>query len=127
MWQQVARGNIQQISYIPQTEQHLHSSYYKYVHATFPLSLFQYTMCLHTYACTHTHTHTHTRTHTHTNTHTHACIHTGFWMDIGQPKDFIKGMGLYLSFLRKTAPERLAEGENFVGNVLMVSQPDIAC
>ena len=44
-------------------------------------------------------------------------------MDIGQPKDFITGMGLYLSFLRKTAPERLAEGENFVGNVLMVSQP----
>jgi len=47
----------------------------------------------------------------------------GFWMDIGQPKDFIIGAGLYLSFLRKTAPERLAEGENFVGNVLVVSMP----
>ena len=42
-------------------------------------------------------------------------------MDIGQPKDFIIGMGLYLSFLRENFPERLEQGENFVGNVLVVS------
>ena len=45
----------------------------------------------------------------------------GFWMDIGQPKDFIIGMGLYLSFLHDNFPDRLEQGENFVGNVLVVS------
>lgn len=45
----------------------------------------------------------------------------GFWMDIGQPKDFIIGMGLYLSFLHNNFPDRLEQGENFVGNVLVVS------
>ena len=45
----------------------------------------------------------------------------GFWMDIGQPKDFIIGMGLYLSFLHDHFPDRLEQGENFVGNVLVVS------
>ena len=45
----------------------------------------------------------------------------GFWMDIGQPKDFIIGMGLYLSFLHANFPDRLEQGENFVGNVLVVS------
>ncbi len=45
----------------------------------------------------------------------------GFWMDIGQPKDFITGTGSYLSFLRKSAPEKLARGDGIVGNVLVVS------
>ena len=42
-------------------------------------------------------------------------------MDIGQPKDFIIGMGLYLSFLHDNFPEKLEQGENFVGSVLVVS------
>ena len=42
-------------------------------------------------------------------------------MDIGQPKDFIVGVGLYLSFLHDNFPDRLEQGENFVGNVLVVS------
>ena len=42
-------------------------------------------------------------------------------MDIGQPKDFLRGMALYLSHLRQSAAQRLAEGETFVGNVLVVS------
>ena len=46
---------------------------------------------------------------------------SGFWMDIGQPKDFIIGMGLYLSFLHDNFPEKLEQGENFVGSVLVVS------
>ena len=46
---------------------------------------------------------------------------TGFWMDIGQPKDFIIGMGLYLSFLHDHFPDTLEQGDNFVGNVLVVS------
>ena len=45
----------------------------------------------------------------------------GFWMDIGQPKDFIIGTGFYLSFLRQKYPKTLAEGNGFVGNVLVVS------
>ena len=42
-------------------------------------------------------------------------------MDIGQPKDFIIGMGLYLSFLHDKFPDKLEQGENFVGSVLVVS------
>ncbi len=41
-------------------------------------------------------------------------------MDIGQPKDFITGMGLYLDHLKKHEPQRLAAGTGFVGNVLVV-------
>ena len=48
-------------------------------------------------------------------------VNIGFWMDIGQPKDFIVGVGLYLSFLHDNFPGRLEQGENFVGNVLVVS------
>ena len=45
----------------------------------------------------------------------------GFWMDIGQPKDFITGTALYLNFLRQTNPNSLAHGDGIVGNVLVVS------
>ena len=50
-----------------------------------------------------------------------SCALSGFWMDIGQPKDFLRGMVLYLSHLRQNATGRLAEGDGFVGNVLVVS------
>lgn len=59
----------------------------------------------------------------------------GFWMDVGQPKDFLTGMCLYLEFLRqnkqtkkqeatsKTAmlsiPTQLAEGPCIVGDVIV--------
>eukprot|EP01086_Lenisia_limosa_P016422 TRINITY_DN620_c0_g3_i1.p1 TRINITY_DN620_c0_g3~~TRINITY_DN620_c0_g3_i1.p1 ORF type:complete len:359 (-),score=115.41 TRINITY_DN620_c0_g3_i1:52-1128(-) len=43
----------------------------------------------------------------------------GFWMDIGQPKDYISGMCMYLSSVRQTEEERLAEGEHIVGDVLI--------
>jgi Nucleoside-diphosphate-sugar pyrophosphorylase involved in lipopolysaccharide biosynthesis/translation initiation factor 2B, gamma/epsilon subunits (eIF-2Bgamma/eIF-2Bepsilon) len=44
----------------------------------------------------------------------------GFWMDVGQPKDFLSGTCLYLTHLAKTAPELLSH-EPFVhgGNVLI--------
>lgn len=51
----------------------------------------------------------------------HACLPAGFWMDIGQPKDFLKGMCMYLQSLRQHAPERLRTGPGFLGNVLVVS------
>jgi mannose-1-phosphate guanylyltransferase len=43
----------------------------------------------------------------------------GFWMDVGQPKDFLLGNGLYLASLNKKNPQRLAQGPSFVGNVLI--------
>ena len=45
----------------------------------------------------------------------------GFWMDIGQPKDFLHGMSLYLKHLRCGNKDALASGPSFVGNVLVVS------
>lgn len=43
----------------------------------------------------------------------------GFWMDVGQPKDFLTGMCLYLTSLRQKQPERLHSGNGVVGNVLI--------
>lgn len=44
---------------------------------------------------------------------------SGFWMDVGQPKDFLKGMCMYLSSLRQKSPEKLYTGPGVVGNVLI--------
>ncbi|CAK9828586.1 Mannose-1-phosphate guanyltransferase beta [Anthophora retusa] len=44
---------------------------------------------------------------------------TGFWMDVGQPKDFLKGMSMYLTSLRQKFPEKLYMGPGVVGNVLV--------
>ena len=44
---------------------------------------------------------------------------TGFWMDVGQPKDFLKGMSMYLTSLRQKCPEKLYSGPGAVGNVLI--------
>jgi len=59
----------------------------------------------------------------------------GFWMDVGQPKDFLTGMCLYLEFLREnqknqkfkekhqnpklSVPTQLAEGPCIVGDVIV--------
>ncbi|XP_054243319.1 mannose-1-phosphate guanyltransferase beta isoform X1 [Indicator indicator] len=42
-----------------------------------------------------------------------------FWMDIGQPKDFLTGMCMYLQWLRAQHPEKLHSGPGVVGNVLV--------
>lgn len=44
---------------------------------------------------------------------------TGFWMDVGQPKDFLKGMSMYLTSLRQKSPAKLYSGPGVVGNVLI--------
>lgn len=49
----------------------------------------------------------------------------GFWMDVGQPKDFLTGMCLYLKSLRDNHPEQLYSGEGVVGNVLVDSTTKI--
>ncbi|XP_067683014.1 mannose-1-phosphate guanyltransferase beta-like isoform X1 [Haliotis asinina] len=43
----------------------------------------------------------------------------GFWMDVGQPKDFLTGMCLYLNSLKHNNPEKLHQGPSIVGNVLI--------
>ncbi|XP_074576821.1 putative mannose-1-phosphate guanylyltransferase 3 [Curcuma longa] len=49
----------------------------------------------------------------------YAMVLPGFWMDIGQPKDYITGLRLYLDSLRKKASTELAAGSHIVGNVLI--------
>lgn len=43
----------------------------------------------------------------------------GFWMDVGQPKDFLQGTYLYLKNLREKSPEQLYKGFDISGNVLI--------
>lgn len=55
----------------------------------------------------------------------YAMVLPGFWMDIGQPKDYITGLRLYLDFLRKNSSSKLATGSHIVGNVLVNESADI--
>lgn len=43
----------------------------------------------------------------------------GYWMDVGQPKDYLIGLGLYLSSLRERKPEELHNADFINGNVLI--------
>ncbi len=46
----------------------------------------------------------------------------GFWMDVGQPKDFLTGMCMYLQSIREAGDDqKLAKGTHIRGNVLIVS------
>ncbi|KAL5985431.1 cytochrome c1 [Asimina triloba] len=49
----------------------------------------------------------------------YTMILTGFWMDIGQPKDYLAGQSLYLDYLRRNLSLELAVGSNIIGNVLI--------
>lgn len=53
----------------------------------------------------------------------HCMQLSGFWMDVGQPKDFLTGMCLYLNFLREKSKsdqtELLAKGPCIVGDVIV--------
>lgn len=42
-----------------------------------------------------------------------------FWMDIGQPRDYLRGQVLYLESQRNSDPGVLATGKHIVGNVLI--------
>jgi len=44
----------------------------------------------------------------------------GFWMDVGQPPDFLKGMCLYLANLKAKNPQQLSTGKGFISPVLVV-------
>lgn len=43
----------------------------------------------------------------------------GFWMDVGQPADFLTGMCLYLTSLSQKQSSMLASGPGIVGNVIV--------
>lgn len=43
----------------------------------------------------------------------------GFWMDVGQPPDYLIGQVLYLESVANKNPEMLTSGPQFVGNVLV--------
>lgn len=44
----------------------------------------------------------------------------GYWMDIGQPKDYLAGQTLYLSSLKEIGQgDKLATGPNIKGNVII--------
>lgn len=43
----------------------------------------------------------------------------GFWMDVGQPKDYLTGMCLYLNSLKNKSPELLHKSSDIIGNVLI--------
>lgn len=49
----------------------------------------------------------------------YAMVLPGFWMDIGQPKDYIKGLSLYLDSLQKKSSSKLATGAHILGSVLV--------
>jgi len=49
----------------------------------------------------------------------------GFWMDIGQPKDFLAGTTLYLANLEETKSSLLATGEGVVGPVIIDSSAKV--
>lgn len=41
----------------------------------------------------------------------------GYWMDIGQPKDYLIGQKLFLKSKRDKGGEELAKGTNIIGDV----------
>lgn len=43
----------------------------------------------------------------------------GYWMDIGQPKDFLSGMCLHLDFVERSKADTLSTGSKFIGNVMV--------
>lgn len=49
----------------------------------------------------------------------HAMELPGFWMDVGQPRDYLTGVGLYLTSVNKRNPATLSSGPQFVGHVIV--------
>jgi len=49
----------------------------------------------------------------------YSMVLKGYWMDIGQPKDYLTGQVLHLAYVRKTNPAALSSGANIIGNVLV--------
>lgn len=50
----------------------------------------------------------------------------GFWMDVGQPQDFLTGTKMILESYKNKSPELLLTGPNIVGSVLADPSAKIA-
>eukprot|EP00794_Sanderia_malayensis_P006062 gene6062-6764_t len=50
----------------------------------------------------------------------------GYWMDVGQPKDFLSGMAFHLNGIRSKSPDLLYHGPGVRGNVLVDPSAKIA-
>ena len=48
-----------------------------------------------------------------------STLNLGFWMDVGQPADFLTGMCLYLNSLAQKQSPMLSTGPGIVGNVIV--------
>jgi len=48
-----------------------------------------------------------------------AMVLPGYWMDVGQPHDYLTGMCMHLKSLREHTPAILAAGPGILGNVLV--------
>jgi len=49
----------------------------------------------------------------------YSMVLKGFWMDIGQPKDFLAGTTLYLAHQEEFHPEKLKKGKGIIGPVMI--------
>ena len=49
----------------------------------------------------------------------------GYWMDIGQPKDYLSGQTMYLKSQEELNPACLAKGENIHGNCIIHETAEI--
>ena len=49
----------------------------------------------------------------------YSMVLKGYWMDIGQPKDYLSGQVLHLAYVRRTNPSSLSTGEYVKDNVLI--------
>ncbi|GMF11164.1 unnamed protein product [Phytophthora lilii] len=49
----------------------------------------------------------------------YSMVLPGYWMDIGQPKDFLSGMCLHLDYLERSNADSLSTGSKFIGNVMV--------
>ncbi|KAI8103832.1 hypothetical protein M9434_002099 [Picochlorum sp. BPE23] len=43
----------------------------------------------------------------------------GYWMDVGQPQDYLTGLALHLASKKRKRSEELAQGDNIEGNVII--------
>lgn len=49
----------------------------------------------------------------------YSMVLPGYWMDIGQPKDYLTGQVLHLAYVRRTAPQTLSSAAYVQGDVLV--------
>lgn len=45
---------------------------------------------------------------------------SGFWMDVGQPKDFVIGSCMYLEHMSQVKPEMLCKNESCLGKLKLI-------